>query len=596
VKANARAILVAGAALLVAACGGGGSHLPAPSEAPFWAQWGANPSHTGAVPAAGQGLTRELADIVYDPFVEEQITEAGFGLLTHYQAPIVDGNDVYIMEKGGQYVTCSVPRNWRYGEQCGPNVWHTMTWSESRYSWILGALRRAWTFESDWKPPPNGNAVRGWEPVFHPLDANGYLYVPGAGGTVWRVNKRDGTPHDRIDPFAGTGAVAANTFVAGPLSADANGNVYYSAIELVSTQNGTVDPWLQDVVGAWLVKVTPAGDITKATFASLVPDAPAADAIECPGAFTTTTHPLPWPPDPAAFPADIRCGAQRPGINVAPAIAADGTIYVVSRAHFVQMAGYLVAVNPDLTPKWAASLQHRLNDGCGVRLPIAPDGNTTMPSSCRYGTTVGVDPTTNQPGSGRVNDAGTSSPTVLPDGSVLYGALSNYNASRGHLMRFSSAGAFLDSYGFGWDITPAVWEHDGTYSIVVKENHYVSGMYCGGTHPVCAPVPEEYFITQLDANLGVEWRFKSTSDDPQHPNGYEWCINMPAIDAGGIVYVNSEDGRVYALPQGNTGDFTEPLSSKFLTAAIGAAYTPLALGPEGRVYTQNFGHLFVIGD
>jgi len=34
----------------------------------------------------------------------------------------------------------------------------------------------------------------------------------------------------------------------------------------------------------------------------------------------------------------------------------------------------------------------------------------------------------------------------------------------------------------------------------------------------------------------------------------------------------------------------------FLKVAIGAAYTPLAIGPDGRIYTQNDGVLFVTGD
>jgi hypothetical protein len=29
---------------------------------------------------------------------------------------------------------------------------------------------------------------------------------------------------------------------------------------------------------------------------------------------------------------------------------------------------------------------------------------------------------------------------------------------------------------------------------------------------------------------------------------------------------------------------------------IGAAYTPLSVGPDGKIYTQNAGHLFVVGD
>lgn len=30
--------------------------------------------------------------------------------------------------------------------------------------------------------------------------------------------------------------------------------------------------------------------------------------------------------------------------------------------------------------------------------------------------------------------------------------------------------------------------------------------------------------------------------------------------------------------------------------AIGAAYTPMTIGPDGKIYTQNFGHLFVGGN
>ena len=29
--------------------------------------------------------------------------------------------------------------------------------------------------------------------------------------------------------------------------------------------------------------------------------------------------------------------------------------------------------------------------------------------------------------------------------------------------------------------------------------------------------------------------------------------------------------------------------------ALGAAYTPTSLGPDGKVYSQNAGHLFVMG-
>jgi len=33
----------------------------------------------------------------------------------------------------------------------------------------------------------------------------------------------------------------------------------------------------------------------------------------------------------------------------------------------------------------------------------------------------------------------------------------------------------------------------------------------------------------------------------------------------------------------------------FLNQALGVAYTPLSLGPDGRIYTENDGILFAVG-
>src|SRR4029077_1002637 len=94
-----------------------------------------------------------------------------------------------------------------------------------------------------------------------------------------------------------------------------------------------------------------------------------------------------------------------------------------------------------------------------------------------------------------------------------------------------------------------------------------------GSNPVCSAVGDgPYYITQLDANLNVEWQFQNTTTDSTHTNGYEWCVNAPAVDSNGVVYVNSEDGNVYSIPQGNIGVFATPKQSIFLKQAIGAAY------------------------
>ena len=109
------------------------------------------------------------------------------------------------------------------------------------------------------------------------------------------------------------------------------------------------------MAGAWLVKIASNDTPSIVSFATLVPGAPAGNAQDCPGTFEFSANAvgtLPWPPAVNAvapvFP--FFCGSQRPGINVAPAIAPDGTIYTASRAHFDDMVSYLVAVNPKSTP------------------------------------------------------------------------------------------------------------------------------------------------------------------------------------------------------------------------------------------------------
>jgi hypothetical protein len=230
---------------------------------------------------------------------------------------------------------------------------------------------------------------------------------------------------------------------------------------------------------------------------------------------------------------------------------------------------------------------------------------------CRDGATVGVDPATNQPGDGRVPDSASSSPVAAPDGTILFGAYTRYNYAQGHLMHFDANGNYLGAFGFGWDTTPAIYSHDGTWSVVTKDNHYGdTGSYCDDA-TACPPdrnsnnpaSPEQYFVTQLGPNLNIEWSFQNTNTQSctrnpdgslscvaDHPNGFEWCVNSPAVDAAGVVYANSEDGNLYAIGQGGA------LAGKlFQQLALGAAYTPASLGADGAIYSQNDGHLFVAG-
>ncbi len=521
---------------------------------------------------------RSIFELTYDPFVEREQAESGGDLLVHYQAPLADGNDVFMEFKTGTWVPCYPPGSGN-PSPCGVRAWNSQVWGEKRYTFERGRLIEQWSFQSDWKPEP-GDGLGGWEPVFHAAVVGSFVYVPGFAGEVIKLNRLDGSVAARINPFS-----TPNTFVAGPLVADSAGNIYYNAIQL-DLSAGT--PFTTPVLGGWLVKIAPDDTAATATFASLTVGA-VRSSDRCFGGFGLNQ--LPWPPSPAATPGAAPCGSQRPALNVAPAIAPDGFIYTVSRAHFNPAYSYIVAVNPDLSPKWIASLRDRLHDGCGT--PTLPPNGT--PGGCREGAPLGVDPQTNQLPAGHVDDVASSSPVVAPDGSILFGAYTRYNNARGHLFKFSPNGDFLAAFDFGWDITPAIYPHNGAYSIVLK----------GSVEQYCpTPPPGPYYITQLSANLKPEWSFQNTNTlscekqpnesmtcTSDHPGGFEWCINAPAVDREGKVYANSEDGHLYVMRQGGELD-----SALFLNLAVGAAYTPLSIGPNGMIYTQNDGRLFVIGN
>lgn len=557
----------------------------AAAAAPDWGQWGQDQQHEGFVPVVGQSLNAVLADVVYDPFSNKENTADGTSV--HYQTALLEGSSVYMEFKTGNFSNLT--------------NWETQVWNEKRLDWSNGRLVTTWTFTSDWKPEPfskNPQSGPTWEPVFHAVLTQNAIYVPGFAGTIYKLDKATGAVLAHIDPFP---IADSNTFVAGPLSADSAGNVYYNMLRLDANH-----PWDQDIQGAWLVKVAPDDSVSSAAWSSLTPGAPAAGDL-CTYQFSTTQ--LPWPPSPDAVAPQVPCGSQRPVINTAPAIASDGTIYDVSRTHFTRgRTGFLIAVNPDLTSKWATPLQNLFHDGCNVEIP--PNG---APGGCRVGATTGVDPAINQPGGFRLLDEGTSSPTVAPDGSIFFGANSRYNYSQGHLVHVSKTGRVLGSYHFGWDITPAIYRHDNTYSVIIKDNHYGGiGSYCNDP-TWCPPdrdatnpsYPEQYFITQLNPRtMTPEWQFQNTNTqsctrDPAtgvvsctttNPNGFEWCINAPAVDANGTVYGNAEDGVLYAVGQGGVLK-----QSLFLDLAVPAAYTPLSIGADGKIYAQNFGHLVVVG-
>ena len=420
--------------------------------------------------------------------------------------------------------------------------------------------------------------VGAWEPVFQHAMTQDAVYVPGAeelcGSSTAHSDRSSASIRSaRLDP---------NRYVTGPLVVDADGTVFYNVIELAP-----LNPLSNDA-GGFLVKVSPSGQTSLRSYSSLVNGAPAPGA-PCPYSFAAGGIARPWP---ATVPVPTgACGSQRPGWNSAPAIGPGGVIFVVSRAHFTGQDSWLTALNTDLSTRWSFHLSRILNDGCGVLMPYATVASDPL---CRPGAPMGVDINTGLPPTAIVSDQASSVPVALPDGAVIYGSFTSYNTARGHLIKVSPTGTLMGTFDFGWDVTPAVWIRNNTYSIIIKDNHYFSWT---------APGQGPFNISQLSRDLQIEWSYRSTETQScvsqpdggldcvtDHPDGFEWCINAPAVAPDGTVYGNSEDGRVYSIRQGGTLN-----QNRFLLQSLEAAYTPITIDSQGRVYSLNGGVMTVVG-
>ena len=375
-----------------------------------------------------------------------------------------------------------------------------------------------------------------------------------------------------------------NVYIVGAL-AEWHGVVLYNATK--------IDPdELYTNAQSWLVEIDTDGHAHEADYADLVSGAP----TDCYFEYEPSVQ-LPWPElddsGNVVLPDTYPCGVQIPGFNAAPAISPGGTAYVVTQARNNSWYSYLVSVNVgDFDVHWKTSLRDQLADGCGVSIPY---GSAQSFDVCREGAPMGIDPLTGMVPAGEVTVRSSSSPVVMPDGSILYGSYSEYNGRRGHLFRFSHSGKVLGTYDFGWDLTPGVAVIDGETRIAMKDNHY--GDYTPGSHE------GPYYLTLLSGDLEQVWQYQSTETNTcarqpdgsvqctdDHPYGFEWCISAPAIDAAGTIYGNSEDGNVYALgPDGSMK------GRVFLDRALGASYTPVTLDHEGRIYALNAGHMYVVG-
>ncbi len=253
---------------------------------------------------------------------------------------------------------------------------------------------------------------------------------------------------------------------------------------------------------------------------------------------------------------------------------------------------------------------------------ISRDGNTVyVPvSNGSAGSLLALNSTTlarqnsvalNDPRNGNpawLNDDGTASPTIGPDGDVYYGVLENPfpdNHARGWLLHFSASLTAKRAGAFGWDDTASIvpasmvgsYLGTSTYLLMTKYNDYggaggsavnkVAILDPNATHT--DPVSGQTVMAEVMTIAGV-------TPDPDFPGlpgaVREWCINTAVVDpATDSILANSEDGKLYRWNLGSN-TFTQVVT---LTPGVGEAYTPTIIGADGTVYAINNATLFAVG-
>ncbi len=259
--------------------------------------------------------------------------------------------------------------------------------------------------------------------------------------------------------------------------------------------------------------------------------------------------------------------------NSAPAISRDGSTLYVAVSNGT--AGYLLSLN-------AATL--------------APQKRVSL-----------LDPASGN--SAWLNDDGTASPTIGPDGDVYFGVLENpfpSNRDRGWLLHFSPDLATTKTPGaFGWDdtasVVPASMVHAyhgaSAYLLMTKYNNYAS-LGGDGVNKIAILDPnanETDPVTNQTVMKEVLTLAGQTPDAefPALPGAVrEWCINNAVVDpATDSILANSEDGKLYRWDL-DTNTFSQVIA---LTPGVGEAYTPTLIGADGTVYAINNATLFAVG-
>lgn len=510
-------------------CGGGGGASPAPMPSPLptpaptptptatstpitgpaWFGYGRDPQHTAIGAIASQDLGRVAWTAAVD--LAPQYTPSG-ALLTHYGSPVVTTNNTVVIP-----VKTGASGGYRVEARNGTN----------------GTL--LWQATSDYVTPP-----RNWIPPFNLLlTPQGRLYVPGAGGKLlMRASGDAANATVTTQVFYGAAAYAANSaafdaavFINTPLTADADGNIFFGFQVTGSNPAGLVGGIARvapDGTGSWVGAAAAAGDTT----------------------------------------------IQKPVMNCAPALSSDGTtVYIAVNRGLTAPTGYLLALDSrTLATRGKAALIDpnlgtlaRLSDDGTASPVVGPDGRVF------YGVLESTFPTHNARGwllqfDALLNPVGTPgsfgwdvSPSVIPV-------------------------SMMPSY-----------TGPSTYLLALKYNNYVGTGSGDGLNRLAVLDPRasqaDPIVPSVQVMREVMTILGPTRDGSTANSRREWCINTMAVDpTRRSVLANNEDGVLYRWDL-----TTNTLSQSVrLNNGLGQAYTPTLIGADGAVYAISNATLYAI--
>ena len=518
------------ASTLVATCGGGGgggggggtptpSPTPTPTptptppvSGPAWFGYGRDAQHSAVSGIASQDLGKSAWTTPVD--LAPQYTPGG-ALLTHYGSPVVTtANTVIIPVKTG--ATGGYKIEARVGS--------------------TGTL--LWTLATDYVAPPHN-----WNPPYNPmLTQQGQLAAPAAGGRLIVRDSPDAAAGGTATlVFYGAAAYNAapatfdaTVFINTPLTADAQGNIFFGFRVTGTNPSGLV---------SGIARVSPNGT-------GIWVGAAAAAA------------------DPAI---------QKPAMNCAPALSNDGsTLYIavnLNAATGVTQTGYLLALDSTtLATKAKADLidpssgtRARVSDDATSAPVVGPDGRvfygvleTQFPSHNARGWLLQFD--------AMLNSAGVPgsfgwdvSPSIVPVSMVP-----SYNGP-------------------------------STYLLAQKYNNYAGVGTGDGANRMAVLDPKasqaDPVIPSVQVMREVMTILSPTPDGNSATARKEWCINTMAVDPERkSVLANNEDGALYRWDLS-----TNTLSQKLqLNNGLGQAYTPTVIGADGGVFAISNAVLYAV--